>query len=678
MRHHAGLLALWLLATAPTTAGQQTSPPASVTDRRAEAYYRFALGHLNEIAFDETGEQQYADAAIENYQQALVLDPGSVEIQLYLAETLAHAQRFGEAVKQLRALLERHPDNVDAHRLLARIYLQTLGQLGPQARQKQTLELAIEEYETILRLAPNDQEATLWLVRLYRYTEQPARAVPLLDRLLEKDPTNEEALGLYAELALAQDQPARVIERLGPHWQELDNSRLLALLGDAYTRTGKLAEAERVYRRAVQLDPESPAAAQRLAQTLFDEQKLEEAARAYRRLGELDRSDPETHLRLAQIAYQQKHYQEAEQEIAQAHQQAPDNLEVLYNEALIYRAQGRPGDATQPLLHAIALGRQQNANPRVLAAFYDLLGQLYREQQNVPAALDAFRQLAALGPHARQQAWLEMIETYRENNDLPAALQEAQHALAAEPDNRQMKIAYALLLGEQQRTDEAARLLQSLLTHSAADAELYLDLAQVYQRGRRYSEAEQAARLAESVAQTPAERTQAWFLLGAIYERQKKYDRAEREFERVLAVNPDDAPTLNYYGYMLAERGIRLAQATEMVKRALAQDANNGAYLDSLGWAYFKQNQVNEARQWLLKAVARSPHDPTILGHLGDVYQRLGQIEQAIATWQSALEAWKHVAPADYESEQVHELEKKLARARSRPANKKTAVHSPR
>jgi len=82
---------------------------------------------------------------------------------------------------------------------------------------------------------------------------------------------------------------------------------------------------------------------------------------------------------------------------------------------------------------------------------------------------------------------------------------------------------------------------------------------------------------------------------------------------------------LNYYGYMLADRGVRLEEATAMIQKAVALDPNNGAYLDSLGWAYYKQNKLAEAEENLRKAADRQSHDPTILGHLGDVYMKLGQ-----------------------------------------------------
>ena len=117
-------------------------------------------------------------------------------------------------------------------------------------------------------------------------------------------------------------------------------------------------------------------------------------------------------------------------------------------------------------------------------------------------------------------------------------------------------------------------------------------------------------------------------MLGAIYERQKKFDQAEQEFRKVLDVNPGNASVLNYYGYMLADRGVRLDEATAMIQQAVTQEPNNGAYLDSLGWAYYKQNKLTEAEENLRKASERQRHDPTILGHLGDVYAKLGQSGQ--------------------------------------------------
>ena len=117
-------------------------------------------------------------------------------------------------------------------------------------------------------------------------------------------------------------------------------------------------------------------------------------------------------------------------------------------------------------------------------------------------------------------------------------------------------------------------------------------------------------------------------------------------------MNPNNASVLNYYGYMLADRGVRLEEATSMIQRAVTQEPSNGAYLDSLGWAYYKQNKLTEAEENLRKAVERQSHDPTILGHLGDVYAKLGQPERAATYWERALTEWQKASPADYDPDQ--------------------------
>jgi Tfp pilus assembly protein PilF len=165
----------------------------------------------------------------------------------------------------------------------------------------------------------------------------------------------------------------------------------------------------------------------------------------------------------------------------------------------------------------------------------------------------------------------------------------------------------------------------------------------------------------------------AWYLLGAIYERQKFYDRAEEEFKKVLTVDPKNDAVLNYYGYMLGDRGIRLDEAEALVKRALDDDPYNGAYLDSLGWIYFKENKLVEAETMLRKSVQRESHDATIHSHLGDVYAKTGRMEQAAIEWEKSLAEWRNVLPADKEPERVADLEKKLGQVKHRVAQKSAA-----
>ena len=110
----------------------------------------------------------------------------------------------------------------------------------------------------------------------------------------------------------------------------------------------------------------------------------------------------------------------------------------------------------------------------------------------------------------------------------------------------------------------------------------------------------------------------------------------EAEFKKILQANPEHAGVLNYLGYMFADRGIRLQEAREYIVRALEVDPYNGAYLDSLGWVYFKLNQLDLAETNLKKA-AELTDDPTIYDHLGDLYIELGQYQKARQYYEQAV-----------------------------------------
>jgi tetratricopeptide (TPR) repeat protein len=143
-------------------------------------------------------------------------------------------------------------------------------------------------------------------------------------------------------------------------------------------------------------------------------------------------------------------------------------------------------------------------------------------------------------------------------------------------------------------------------------------------------------------------------------------------------VNPRHSQALNYLGYMLADLGVRLDEAVALVKRALEEEPNNGSYLDSLGWAYFKQNKLAEAEENLLRAVERSGQQPIIREHLGDLFAKTNRMEMATQEWERALAEWQRSLPADRDARQIAALEKKLAEMKRRIARKSPPEAKPR
>jgi tetratricopeptide (TPR) repeat protein len=679
----AGVLAIFLSAqTAPAQSSTQSLTPAPVpvkplTDSsHADAYYYFTMGHLEEEEFELNASADVATQSVESYKKALALEPNSAVILERLAEIYAKSQHIRDAVLQAQEALKIDPDNVDAHRLLARIYVRTLGDMSAGEVQQENLTKATEQFQAILKTDPNDTYSLLWLARLYRLQNQHAEAEKVLRQILAHDSDSGPALEQLSQLLIDQGRSQEAIELLTRAAGDSASPDIYDLLGDAYSQAKDYPKAEKAYQQAVAGDPDDPGHRHGLAQALLSEDKYAEALEQFNKLAELEPGTSENFLRAAQLYRRLGQFEQAEASLARAKQLAPGSLEILYNEALLDEDQGRYDDAVKVLTDAIAAIKSQtggDGNPSALAILYEQLGQAYKEQRNFPAALATFEEMGKLNPDAQKRARVLLIDTYRESHDIDRAIAEAKKALDESPDDPEMTRTLAMLYGEKSDTVAARQLLEGQLKGNDADLEIYLEIAQVESRGKEYSDAEQSAEKAELMAHGPDGKQSVWYILGAIYERQKKFDDAEQEFRKVLDVNPNNGPVLNYYGYMLADRGIRVEEAASLIQRALKQEPNNGAYLDSLGWAYYKQNKLVEAEEYLRKAIDREGNDPTILSHLADVYLKLGQNERAAELFERSLAEWQKALPADYEADKVAAIEVQLKNLKRHLAQKTPA-----
>ncbi len=146
-------------------------------------------------------------------------------------------------------------------------------------------------------------------------------------------------------------------------------------------------------------------------------------------------------------------------------------------------------------------------------------------------------------------------------------------------------------------------------------------------------------------------------------------------FQQALALEPSSAMTLNYLGYMLANRGLKLPQALKWIQQAVNLDPSNAAYLDSLGWVYYKLGDYELAEHNLRSAVSRDQTDPTVRMHLGDVYEKTGRIRLAAAQWKLSLAEFAKTNPADFNPSDPAKVKKKLANARVKLAKEDSVLN---
>ena len=592
-------------------AGQSPAgtPPANKVDRAA-AYYHYLLGHMYEEQAAMTGRMEAANNAIEEYRQALAADPNSAYLGSALAELYARTGRIKDAVQEAQESIQNDPKNLNARRLLGRIYLRSLGEMqNPNPQGKDLLRLAIEQYEQIVALDPKSVEDHLLLGRLYVSAKDFAKAEGEFRAALQLQPASEEAITLLAYLYNDMGDTARALAVLEAVPEHDRTAKIESALGFTYQQKKDYKSAIAAYRKAVEADKDNLEALRGLAESLLEDDQVDAALQLYESLRDAEPQDVESLLRIADIYRRDGKFEQALDVLKHAAGMSRDNVEVRFETANVYEAMGRYDNAIQVLNDLIQRtgpsAGDGSANDRSnRSIFLEHLGSVYREENKTKEAVDAFRRMLPLGDDAAIRAYREIVETYNEARQWQEASLTLHEAVKDYPNDRRLQLDLAGDDADHGRPDEAIARVKALLNGAPEnDREIWVTLTQIDLRQKRWDEAEEAVSKVQEISSKPEEREFAGYLEGSVYEREKKYDKAEEAFRKVLAEFPRDAAVLNYLGYMLADRGVRLDEALGYLRRALVLEPSNGAYLDSLGWVYFKMGNYQLAEENLRKAL---------------------------------------------------------------------------
>ncbi len=523
-----------------------------------------------------------------------------------LAELYFRTGRVHDAEATARGLLKTIPDDIDAHKILGRIYLRQLGDgqnaVSSASPSGNALDQAIAEFERIVSLQPKSVEDHMVLGQLYTVKHDAKKAEDQFKLAQSIEPDSEEVVlnlaRLYAEGGDI-DHSVKIIEAV----PVTDRTpKMEFALGASYDQLKRTKDAVAAYQRAVDMEPGDARTQGALAQALLADNQLDAALKQFKELSDADPEDVAPLVRICEIQRRQQKYEDALATIRKARKRTPthskpDTTKACCSTSLA--ATMRPRRVYEKMVdltsHANGAYTTEEKNNRGI--FLERLGAVLHEQNKVDQAVATYQKLIDMGGESAVRGYQGQVDTYRDARQFDKAVEVSRRAVEANPKDRDLKLILAGELLDQGKADEGLALAKGMLDNSAADRQILLALGQMYVRIHRWKDAEDTFNKAATLTTKKEDRIYLFFLKGELAERQKHYEPAEQFFRQALELDPTSSMTLNYLGYMLADKGVRLNEALKLIRKAVEQDPMNGAYLDSLGWAYFKLGGVRASRR---------------------------------------------------------------------------------
>ena len=265
-----------------------------------------------------------------------------------------------------------------------------------------------------------------------------------------------------------------------------------------------------------------------------------------------------------------------------------------------------------------------------------------------------YLQLALYLQPAHPMALLSLGDLYEELKKPDLAIKAYERVPASSALARNAEIQMAVDLDALDRTDEAKKRLEHVIAEHPKDTEAIIELGNI-QRGRKDFAAcgDTYTKAIDTIPKPEKSNWVMFYFRGICFERSHQWPAAEADMKKALELYPDQPLVQNYLGYSWVDQGAHMDQGMDMIRKAVEQRPDDGYIVNSLGWAYFKTGNYDEAVKNLERAVELKPEDPTINDHLGDAYWRVGRTLEAHFQWSHA----KDLKP---EPEDLPKIEAKL------------------
>lgn len=253
-------------------------------------------------------------------------------------------------------------------------------------------------------------------------------------------------------------------------------------------------------------------------------------------------------------------------------------------------------------------------------------------------------------------ALLSLADLYESVKKPAMAIKVYERMPANSPLKRNAQIQLATNLDAADRSDEAIKILKEVTAEDPKDIEAIMALGNIERGRKKFSDCATTYSRAIDVMPAGGGDKNAWvtyYYRGICEERSKQWSKAEADMRKALDMQPEQPHVLNYLGYSWIDQGINLDEGMKMIKRAVDQRPDDGYIVDSLGWAYYRIGNYEDAVKNLERAIDLKPEDPTINDHLGDAYWRIGRTLEAKFQW-------AHARDLKPEPEELPKIEAKI------------------
>jgi tetratricopeptide (TPR) repeat protein len=608
MKKFAVLLAL-LLVFGVTAAGAQEVP-------NSDESYSFILAKL-------AAEEGRYDEALAKLDAIALKHPDDLVLLYERAMIRIDAGQRDAAEIDLRRAVTANPNFYDAQRVLGRVVLDRAG------NDRAKIDDALAHLQAAHRLNPDDLNSGMAVAQIYIATKRPEEAAKTLAALLERAPDQRAINYNYAQVltTLGRKDEAR---------QYLEKAVLLdATFGPAILQLVDIYQKEGAWRKAAEMlaplvkdDPANVDLQRQYAYFLLRSGESEKARAAFKKLADLDPHDTRAQYYLAESLNDLEQFEEADKIYSRLLATSPDDADLLASLGLSQIGQRKYEEARKSFERILAL---KDATEPLQVLAKTQLAYVELQTGHLAEAVERAKPIFIYRDRPNAQAINIAVDALRKEKKYADAVSLLQPVAARFSDDPFVTSRYLEMMMRAGDREKA----QQLATEQAKMGPKYtVAIAEAYVQNEDYPA---AIALLKTAQATNAGDTDLQFALATAYERSGDRATAEKTFLDILNKNPEHGATLNYLGYMWAESGTNLERAAEMLKKAVSQEPRNGAYIDSLGWVYFRQGKLDLAEKYLTDATKLLPRDATVREHLGDVFAKRGDFHRALDLYRNAL-----------------------------------------